>query len=140
MESINVISAEHLKDYQVKIRYSDKKENVVDFSVFLNAHPHPAYTHLNDINNFKQFWIEDGNIVIAAHNYKAHFGNITTLQEEDQVIFTDVSGNENRYYVAGIETVEPIDVEGVINSLYDMTLFTCTYGGKARVVVGLLKL
>ena len=63
MKSIDVISAEHLKDHKVKIQYSDKKKNIVDFGVFLDSHPHPAYNHLKDINKFKQFWIEDGNIV-----------------------------------------------------------------------------
>jgi len=63
MKIIDVISAQHVKDYKVRIKYSDSKENTVDFHDFLFSHPHPSYNHLKEVDNFKRFWIEDGNIV-----------------------------------------------------------------------------
>ncbi|MDR0468800.1 MAG: sortase [Peptococcaceae bacterium] len=83
--------------------------------------------------------IEKGDIVIAAHNYNTHFGNINTLAEGDPVIFTDVEGGVYHYYAAYIETVQPSDTYSVVNSAYDLTFFTCTYGGQARVVVRCLR-
>jgi len=31
--------------------------------------------------------------------------------------------------------VKATDIEGMVHSGYDLTLFTCTYGGKARITV-----
>ena len=39
------------------------------------------------------------------------------------------------YEVREIYTVAATDIEGMINSGYDLSLFTCNYGGKARVTV-----
>ena len=75
------------------------------------------------------------NLVIAAHSYRTHFRNINTLVEGDEVIFTDVEGNEFHYRVVRVETVQPTSVAEVVNSPYDLTLFTCTYDSRARVVV-----
>lgn len=76
------------------------------------------------------------NLVIAAHNYYGHFGNISKLKNGAEVILTDMYGNEFRYNVQEIETVAPTSIDHVINSQYDLTLLTCTYGGQARVIVG----
>ena len=79
--------------------------------------------------------IETDDFVIAAHNFRTHFGKIHTLKDGDSVVFTDVEGNRYNYYVAAVETVNPSDTYDVIHSSYDLTLFTCTYGGKTRVVI-----
>jgi sortase A len=78
---------------------------------------------------------ESDTMVIAAHNYKRHFGSIHTLSEGDELIFTDVNGHSIRYGVAERETLEATDVLRMTASGYDLTLFTCTYGGAARVTV-----
>jgi len=74
-------------------------------------------------------------LVIAAHNYESHFGKIGTLAVGDEVTFTDMDGIENHYVIRKIEVHEPTDVDAVQNSGYDLVLYTCTYGGKTRVVV-----
>lgn len=75
------------------------------------------------------------NMVLAAHNYPSHFRYIKDLQEGDQVIFTDMDGNVFTYEVALQEILQPTDVEEMQESGYDLTLFTCTLGGKYRVTV-----
>jgi sortase A len=50
-------------------------------------------------------------------------------------VFTDLEGNQLFYEVREIYTVAATDIEGMINSGYDLSLFTCNYGGKARVTV-----
>lgn len=40
-----------------------------------------------------------GNLVIAAHNYSRHFGNIKNLSQGDAVSFTDMEGTVTRYEV-----------------------------------------
>jgi sortase A len=79
--------------------------------------------------------VSDDNIVIAAHNYRRHFGSIHRLTRGAELTFTDAGGNTISYAVARIETLEATDVEGMTAGDYDLTLFTCTYGGVARVAV-----
>lgn len=75
------------------------------------------------------------NLVIAAHNYKSHFGSVYSLQAGDTVFFTDASGQVFKYEVAVIETLSASEVEQMVNSNWDLSLFTCTVGGKSRVTV-----
>lgn len=74
-------------------------------------------------------------LVIAAHNYSSHFGNIDELREGDTIIFTDMEGIVNTYVVEKTNTLEPTDVDKVESSGYALVLYTCTYGGKTRVTV-----
>ena len=74
-------------------------------------------------------------LVIAAHNYKRHFGYLAELEAGDAVLFTDMDGTVNTYEVALVDTLNPTEVEAVQNSGYDLVLYTCTYGGKTRVTV-----
>lgn len=75
------------------------------------------------------------NMVIAAHNSEAHFKKISNLQEGDIVTFTDAVGNVFTYSVAGIELLQPDEVDNMTNGQWPLTLFTCTYGGASRVTV-----
>ena len=80
----------------------------------------------------------DGDLVIAAHNYKSHFGYLDRLEPGASVIFTDMEGTVYRYAVEEIRQLEPEDVEdvsSVFSSEYPLVLYTCTPGGKARVAV-----
>ena len=79
--------------------------------------------------------VAEGELVIAAHNYKKHFGGLASLSQGDSIVFTDLAGNQTFYEVEEIYTVEATDIEGMVNSGYDLSLFTCNYGGKARVTV-----
>ena len=44
--------------------------------------------------------------VIAAHNYKSHFGRLSELQASDVVVFTDVSGTAHYYEVVYATTMD----------------------------------
>lgn len=79
--------------------------------------------------------IQSGGLVILAHNYRRHFGRIDSLSVGDVVQITDATGYEYEYLVEEVFTMNATDVEEMTNSSYDLTLFTCTYGGKARVTV-----
>ncbi len=74
-------------------------------------------------------------LVIAAHNYKNHFGRLSQLEAGDIVVFTDMDSIEATYEVALVDTLASTEVEAVQNSGYDLVLYTCTYGGKMRVTV-----
>lgn len=81
----------------------------------------------------------DEYFVIAAHNYRTHFGRLADLTAGSEVRFTDVENNVFIYQVECIEILEPTDIEEMVSDHWDMTLFTCTYGGQARVAVRCLK-
>lgn len=74
-------------------------------------------------------------LVICAHNYTRHFGPIRNLAAGDTVTFTDMDGVVWQYEVAAVDILAPTDVEDMTAGGYDLTLFTCTYGGASRVTV-----
>lgn len=74
-------------------------------------------------------------LVIAAHNYSTHFGQIGKLSEGDLITFTDLNGNIFHYTVTEVGIVKPESVQELTDSGWALTLFTCTIGGQSRVVV-----
>ncbi len=80
-----------------------------------------------------------GNLVIAAHNYRTHFGPIKNLTVGAQVTFTDVKGRRFSYEVSAVETIEATSVEDAVSNAWDLTLITCTPGGQARLAVRCLR-
>lgn len=81
----------------------------------------------------------DDSMVIMAHNYERHFGRIGALEIGDPVQFIDCDGNIFRYVVAAHEQLERTDVQKMLADSWDLTLFTCTYGGANRVTVRLTR-
>ena len=73
--------------------------------------------------------------MIAAHNYKSHFGRLLELKPGDHVLFEDVDGNVFIYQVAASEVIDPKGTNEMISSSFDLSLFTCTRGGSARFTV-----
>ena len=73
--------------------------------------------------------------VIAAHNYKSHFGRLSKLQAGDIVVFTDVSGTVHYYEVVILETLPKNATKEMITSGFDLSLYTCTLGGGSRITV-----
>lgn len=86
-----------------------------------------------------RYWgsVYDDSLVILAHNYDRHFGRLQELAIGDVVQFIDADGVIYRYTVEKQEILEKPDVEKMVDSGYDLTLFTCTYGGRHRVTVRL---
>lgn len=74
-------------------------------------------------------------LVLMAHNYASHFGNISQLKPGDSVIFTDMDGIVTVYEVVAQDILDAYAVEEMIAGDFDLSLFTCTYGGKSRVTV-----
>ena len=76
-----------------------------------------------------------GDLVIAAHNYKSHFGRLSSLSEGDEVRFTSQDGAEAVYTVERTAQISPEEPEALREGGCPLVLYTCTPGGKARVVV-----
>lgn len=81
---------------------------------------------------------ENGDLILAAHNYQTHFGRIYSLSEGDQIVFTALSGKEYRYAVSETEIIDGYQVGQMLDgadTLWDLTLFTCTLNSQSRVTV-----
>ena len=74
-------------------------------------------------------------MIIAAHNFKKHFGQLKNISLGDTVTFTDVDGNVFTYRVSDVENLPGTAVEEMEAGEWDLTLFTCTNGGRTRVTV-----
>ncbi len=74
-------------------------------------------------------------LIICAHNYTSHFGRLNELKQGDPIILVDMNGQVYTYHVVMIDEIGKYDIEGMVSSGYDLSLFTCTIGGKARVTV-----
>lgn len=79
--------------------------------------------------------VAEDNLVLAGHNYVRHFGPIRRLQPGDAVTFTDMEGLRTDYEVAAVEILPGNAVAEMTAGMYDLTLFTCTYGGESRITV-----
>lgn len=74
-------------------------------------------------------------MILLAHNYAAHFGKLKNLRPGDEVLFTDMENHTFTYDVVETEILMPKAVEEMESGDWDLTLFTCTLGGKTRVTV-----
>lgn len=75
------------------------------------------------------------NLIIAGHNYKKHFGGLKNLQIGDTITFTDMDEHCFSYTVTALEELDGTAIEAMESGDWDLTLFTCTIGGKKRVSV-----
>ena len=76
------------------------------------------------------------NFVIGAHNNSAHFGGlIRNVELGDEVTFVDMDGNVFKYTVEYIESLQPYESDKMINSEWDLSLFTCTWDLGSRYTV-----
>ncbi len=79
--------------------------------------------------------LDSEDMIIAAHNYKSHFGDLHLLQVGDEILFVDAASTEHRYLVSEITTLDGTAIEDMKAGDWDFTLFTCTKGGAQRVTV-----
>ena len=76
------------------------------------------------------------NMVIAGRNYWSHFSRIKSLDVGSEIRFIDVEGNVFNYRIGYVDILQPTDVEKLTDKKdWDLTLFTCTYGGGERYTV-----
>ena len=68
-------------------------------------------------------------------HFKKHFGQLKNISLGDTVTFTDVDGNVFTYRVSDVENLSGTAVEEMEAGEWDLTLFTCTNGGRTRVTV-----
>ena len=71
--------------------------------------------------------VYDNNMIIAAHNYRSHFGKLFKINRGDSVQFTDADGYVYHYVVSDIEIINGNNPEKLLdggNDKWDLSLFT----------------
>jgi hypothetical protein len=58
-----IISAKYVEGYKLELTFNDGKVNIIDFRKQVMAQKVPEYAAYQDLNEFKKFRIDDGNIV-----------------------------------------------------------------------------
>ena len=76
-----------------------------------------------------------GDLIICAHNYATHFGQLRNLRPGNEVVCTDIDGNEYRYTVTEMDTLAGTAIEEMEIGQWNLALFTCTLDGRTRVTV-----
>lgn len=59
---IEIISAEYVADYKLRLRFSDGNERLVDFGSFLRDSLNPMIRTYLDLEKFKRFTVEYGDL------------------------------------------------------------------------------
>lgn len=78
--------------------------------------------------------INEGNLIILGHNYKSHFTPLKQCQKGDKVEFYDVNNQRYVYKIKKIQELHKTELDKLTSEEYDLTIFTCTYGGQSRFV------
>ena len=81
-----------------------------------------------------------GNYCRVGHNYKSGkmFGKLSQMKSGDTIKLTDLSGKTLEYKVYDRYVVDPENVactSQITNGLKEVTLITCTNGGKQRLII-----
>ena len=69
--SIEITKAIYLNDYRIYLQFSDEKTQIVDFKIFLENSQNPVTRKYLDINLFRDFKLEYGDLV--WHDYELCF-------------------------------------------------------------------
>jgi len=62
-EYLDVTDAKYVSDYKIKLSFNDGMVRVVDFGPFLAKARNPDTTDYRDLNKFKSFRVEDGDLI-----------------------------------------------------------------------------
>jgi len=130
-----------------------RPEDLIMTEKKINGYPYIGYLTIPDLNlelpvmsnwNSQRLTIspcrftgtvKGEDLVVMAHNYKSHFGQLSTLTEGAKVRFVDMDGVIWDYEVVVMDVLAAEDVEEMTAGEYDLTLFTCTTNRTHRVTV-----
>jgi sortase A len=130
-----------------------RPEDLIMTEKYINGYPYIGYLTIPDLNlelpvmsnwNSQRLMmspcrfmgtVKGEDLVIMAHNYKSHFGQLSSLTEGAKVRFVDMDGVVWDYKIVMIEVLAAEDVEEMTAGEYDLSLFTCTTNRSHRVTV-----
>ena len=63
MKKVTIVSATYIDGHRLDLHFSDGISQLIDFGPFLQNHPHPQHNKYQDVDNFRMFHLERGNVV-----------------------------------------------------------------------------
>ena len=134
--SNTVLSSLKEKIEESNLKTSDKEKDLnKDLNLELPVMKKPTQANLKKSPCIYSGTAKDSNLIIAAHNYSAHFGKINQLENGDKVQYTDLQNNTYNYCVTAKEKINGSNSEQMQNENYALTLFTCDYTGRDRITI-----
>ncbi len=79
--------------------------------------------------------LETDDLVVAGHNFPSGFEKLKQLKNKDTVQFTNMNGETYTYRVEETEMLKPSDVTDMVESNYELSLYTCNFSGSERFTV-----
>ena len=79
--------------------------------------------------------VYENNMIVLAHNYKSHFGNLHRLKTGNIIRFYDMDNNRFIFRVKNKEEIKGDDVQKLQAGKWDLTLFTCSLDDRFRTVI-----
>lgn len=79
--------------------------------------------------------VQNGDLVVCGHSINGHFRKLRQLREGDEVILRLADGSEVDYEIDAIETLDRYEVDRMVSSDWELSLYTCTYSGLGRITV-----
>ncbi len=74
-------------------------------------------------------------LIIGGHNNSSQFNKLYKIKEGAEVTIIDLNGERTSFKVIQIETIHGKDVEGMTNTVFPLTLFTCTFNNQSRLTI-----
>ncbi len=102
-----------------------------------------SYALLKIAPNYYSGSYYTNDLVICAHNNWTHFGKLKKLQPNDELQFITANGEVMKYQVTNLTVIEATHIDEMIVNYkkeksredWDLTLFTCTPNGIARLAI-----
>ena len=79
--------------------------------------------------------LEPGQLVVAGHNYRTHFGRLGELAPGSRITWQNLDGVTYAYTVTEVTEIDAGDREALEQGDWDLTLFTCDVTRTRRILV-----
>lgn len=79
--------------------------------------------------------LEPGQLVVAGHNYRTHFGRLGELSPGSRITWQNLDGVTYTYTVTEVTEIDAGDREALEQGDWDLTLFTCDVTRTRRILV-----
>ena len=117
IEESNLKTSDEEKDLNKDLNQYDGYIKIPKLNLELPVMKKPTQANLKKSPCIYSGTAKDSNLIIAAHNYSAHFGKINQLENGDK------------------EKINGSNSEQMQNENYALTLFTCDYTGRDRITI-----
>ena len=85
---LTIKNAKYISGYTINFVFSDGQEQSVNFENYLKTRVHPQYKKFCDIDNFKNFRIDNADAVVWGKNWDLCF-DVSNLYHNDLINYFD---------------------------------------------------